>query len=378
VYAQLKTLTRVIPIVYDPFQGCWRKLDAREEACLLGKIPSNGKRSDRWTPYQKYRGKLKRLCSIQDKLDLSEARALIVPELFNAKNIQQHLAFKRQTGCPILAIFYDAIPLKLPHLSPPNTVAYFPSYLKALQQFDGIAAISKFSSTELSEYWRLLPPQSTLPTIRSIPLGTDLQKHSIVSNAPLREAVPMILCVSTLEGRKNHLALLEAAERLWLRGIKFRLELVGMLNRDTGLSALTQIETLQKAGHPLVWHQSVDAETLHSLYQKCYCTIYPSLREGFGMPLLESISYGKPCLCTKHSALAETMEHGGCLELEGTDAYAIAKGMETILTNEALYTQISSETSERPFRTWNQYALEILDFVSDLRNRALWNPKIQG
>ena len=69
------------------------------------------------------------------------------------------------------------------------------------------------------------------------------------ANAPATTP-PRVLCVGTIEGRKNHLALLEAAEVLWSEGINFELQLIGLARPDTAGPALAKVADLQRAGRP--------------------------------------------------------------------------------------------------------------------------------
>src|SRR5690606_28894027 len=119
---------------------------------------------------------------------------------------------------PRVAIFHDAIGLKLPELTPPGTVARLPGYLRELLQFDGIAAVSEDSAASLRDYWRWLGIDHP-PPVHAIPNGVDP-----VPPAPAEAnggAMPRVLCVGTIEGRKNHLSLLEACEALWTEGFQF-------------------------------------------------------------------------------------------------------------------------------------------------------------
>ena len=60
-----------------------------------------------------------------------------------------------------------------------------------------------------------------------------------------------MLSVGSIEGRKNHLALLEACEALWARGQRFTLHLIGPAQPETGAAALARIRALEAAGRPL-------------------------------------------------------------------------------------------------------------------------------
>src|SRR2546423_151105 len=107
-------------------------------------------------------------------------------------------------------------------------VARYPSYLHELLRFDGIAANSETSRDTLREFWRWAGV-SAAPPVEAITLGVETKCHPLGDTSSV-DVQPVVLCVGTLEGRKNHFALLEACEALWARGVKFELRLIGLVN----------------------------------------------------------------------------------------------------------------------------------------------------
>ena len=181
--------------------------------------------------------------------------------------------------------------------------------------------------------------------------------------------IPRILCVSTIEGRKNHGSLLEAAESLWQTGLKFELELIGLARSDTAAAALAKIRELQTLGRSLIYHGTATEAALQNAYRQCSFTIYPSLSEGFGLPVLESLQHGRPCLCSGRGALGESTRGGGCLELEALDAKGLAAGMRRLLSNPEEIHALEVAARRREFRSWRDYATDLLAWQQDLSRR---------
>jgi glycosyltransferase involved in cell wall biosynthesis len=127
---------------------------------------------------------------------------------------------------------------------------------------------------------------------------------------------PHILCVSTLGYNKNHLTFLKAAEQLWNEKLKFTIELVGQADPSWSPQIIKLIKCLQKKDRPIKWLQHIDQKTLETKYARCLFTVYPSLYEGFGLPILESLIRGKPCICGMNGALGEVSSGGGCLNVD--------------------------------------------------------------
>ena len=268
---------------------------------------------------------------------------------------------------PRVATFNDAIALRYPELTPSATVARMPAYLRELLQFDGIAAISEDSAATLRAYWRWLGVTKT-PPVQGIPLGVD----PVPQDAPPAAAPsgpPTLLYVSTIEGRKNHTALLAACEMLWTGGQMFRLELIGLARPDTAAAALRLIERLQAGGRPLVYHGVAPAARVATAYRSCAFTVYPSLAEGFGLPVFESLSYGKPCVCSAHGAMGEAARGGGCLVVDRVDAPSLAVAIRSLLTEPTRLATLTTEASRRPIRTWRDYARDLLEWQRSLPRR---------
>ena len=129
------------------------------------------------------------------------------------------------------------------------------------------------------------------------------------------------------------MVLLEAAESLWRRGDDFELVLVGRTTAQWGGRVEEVIARLQATGRPVRWLRHVDDATLRRAYEACVFTVFPSLVEGFGLPILESLWHGRPCVCGVNGALGEVSMGGGCLPVDQTVASALAGAMEHLLAD---------------------------------------------
>ncbi len=150
---------------------------------------------------------------------------------------------------PRVAVFHDAIGLKLPELTPPGTVARLPAYLRELLLFDGIAAVSEDSATSparllaVARRHRRTARASHPARARSgfvfigWTAGIPAQCRGCSPSAQLK-AVKII----------SHL--LEACEALWSEGLSFELQLLGLARADTAGRALAKIAALRQAGRP--------------------------------------------------------------------------------------------------------------------------------
>jgi glycosyltransferase involved in cell wall biosynthesis len=356
--------TAVTAITHDPYRDVWRPLARGESQNLASTAPSS-KRGARWPLSARLAGHTARLLRLPAPA-LPAATGLIVPEIFSARTADALPALFTQVRGPRVAIFHDAIALKFPELTPQKTVTRFPYYLRELLAFDGIAANSEDSRETLLDYWDWAGV-STHPPVVSIPLG--LEKYGEPKDTSSHNADPVILSVGSIEGRKNHLALLEACEELWKRGLKFELHLIGLAQQQTGHVALGKIRALQAAGYSLRYDGPVNEDALNAAYARCTFTVYPSLYEGFGLPVLESLAHGKPCVCSANGALGESARGGGCITVDRVDGPALTAAMEKVLNTPSIRNTLIQEARARTFRTRSDYARDLTAWMQTLSRR---------
>jgi glycosyltransferase involved in cell wall biosynthesis len=364
LFQELGKITPTTGVCYDRYRGAWRTLNPTEIDHLRPDQPATTSRGSKWSLRQRLAGRAQRL--LGTPAVLPAASGFICPEIFSAQVAANWAAVLAGVKGPRVALFCDAIALQYPELTPPATVARFPSYLRELLQFDGIAAISATSAEVLREYWRWLGVDRT-PVVQALPLGFSPAR--IPPAVTAGSAVPRILFVSTIEGRKNHLALLEACATLWTEGLGFELELIGLPRPDTAGPALQRIAELQQASRPLIYDGAVPEDELHQAYARSDFTVYPSLIEGYGLPVFESLGYGKPCICSARGALGEAAEGGGCLALDQVDAPSLAGAIRRLLKNPSERAALAAAARARRLRTWGEYAADLTAWMGTLPRR---------
>lgn len=353
-------------VTYDPYEKIWRSL-ARWERRTLSAQETAAKRGAKWPWTAQLGGRAKRWMQ-RGAVSAPAGSGLVVPEVFSSSVALNLPALFATVSGPRVALFHDAIALKFPELSPPKTVARFPAYLRELLAFDAIAAVSEDSRNSLLAYWEWLGVNDA-PPVQTLSLPLTVRPSALAQLDTPRREETVVLCVGTIEGRKNHLALLEACEHLWAKQAKFTLRLVGMANTQTGSAALEKIRVLQAAGRPLRYDGPVDDRALEAAYSECTFTVYPSLMEGFGLPVLESLSYGKPCICSARGALGESVKGGGCLALDRVDAVSLANALESLLNDDRRRADLARAAHMRTFKTWSDYAREFVAWMNQVRQR---------
>ena len=144
---------------------------------------------------------------------------------------------------------------------------------------------------------------------------------------------------------------------------------MGLANLETGAAALARIRALQSAGRPIRYDGPVGEAALQSAYAGCDFTVYPSSAEGFGLPVIESLVHGKPCVCSARGALGESAQGGGCLTVESVAAADLAAAIAQLLREPSMRGALATAARQRRFTTWTDYAAELTAWMETLPRR---------
>jgi len=253
------------------------------------------------------------------------------------------------------AIFHDAIPLKHPHITWPQSVARHPSYLKLLARFSRVWAVSAASRDELLGFWRW-QGLDTMPPVDVLALGADFNRAARARRTDARKRDASLVSVGILEPRKNQMLLLDAAETLWSEGLNFELNLVGRVNPHFGAPMVARVRALEKRFQGLRYHASADDAAVAALYSQARASVFPTIAEGCGLPLLESLWQGVPCVCSDLPVLRENAASGGCWAVATNDRAAWTDALRRVLTDDALVARLEVEASTRALPVWAEAA----------------------
>ena len=161
----------------------------------------------------------------------------------------------------------------------------------------------------------------------------------------LKIARPYLLFVSAINLRKNLMRLVRAFAALRAKTLcAHSLVLVGP--REASYAALKEETERLGLGERVRFLEKVGQEELNALYREADLFVYPSLLEGFGLPMLEAMTCGVPVLAARASCLPEIAGEAA-LYFNGTDEEDLARQMERALSDAALRQDLVRKGFER-------------------------------
>ncbi|MGD1996119.1 MAG: glycosyltransferase family 1 protein [Anaerolineae bacterium] len=259
-------------------------------------------------------------------------------------------------SCPLVVTIHDLSFLRLPHVFHPAKRLYLNVFTRAsVRRAQRIIAVSTHAAEETA---RLLGVQRGRVDVICHGVDSEFHPRSPEEVRAFRErrGLPerFLLFVGTLEPRKNLVRLVEAFARLREPGLKL------VLAGGRGWSyeeILARVEDLELE-EEVVLPGFIPGDELPLWYNAATLLVYPSLYEGFGMPILESLASGTVVLTSDRSSLPEAAGDGALL-VDPYDVDAIAEGMHQLLTDELLRRELRRRGMIHAARfSWAQMAIE--------------------
>ncbi len=278
-------------------------------------------------------------------------------------------ALRRGRRMKIAALCQDLIPITDPQFF--ELLEFVERYRRyvdfLLHDTDLVIAISQSTANELEK----LKKAARLATrIEIVQLGSDfapLARGQPPRSTPHLEGRRFVLSVSTIQSRKNF----DLLYRVWKRfaeerpGDRPSLVIVGQRGFGSD-DLLWQISHDPAVKDSVFVLHGVSDEELAWLYRNCCFTCYPSFAEGWGLPISESLAYGKICVTSNTTSMPEASQ-GLCIELDPIDTTgwhntiaSLGESPNTIRDHEA-----GIAARYRP-RTWGETAADVAGLLSTL------------
>ncbi len=281
----------------------------------------------------------------------------------NLEIIQLLSEMRGQHGFKLVQVVYDMIISLYPHLHHPSLFTRYTQHMfNTVVNSDLLLPISKSSDRDLSRFCEML--LLTKPTSKVIRLGDDIVESGLakLEKPDVRVEDKYVLCVGTIEIRKNHQLLYSAYKLAEARGESLpQLVIVGAKG---WLSSDAQYLMKHDPGvkDRILLFNNISDPGLDWLYKNCLFTVYPSMYEGWGLPIAESLKYGKMCISSNTSSMPEI---AGDL-IDYFSPYSSQECLEKILkytdSNNLEQKEKAIKTTYRT-HTWEQTQLQVQNYI---------------
>jgi glycosyltransferase involved in cell wall biosynthesis len=240
-----------------------------------------------------------------------------------------------KSNIPSVVTLHDLIFMRYPEFYKPiDRKIYFKKIKYACHVADKIIAISKQTKHDIETFFHI--PKEKIELIYQ-PVGAAFFEKQHIESVREKYHLPerFILAVGTLEPRKNQLALLQA-----LHSAKIRIPVifVGKQTRPY-TSEIQQFISDKKMENQVIFLPHVLETDLAGLYQSATLSVYISVFEGFGLPVIEAMASGCPVITSTVSVLPETAGDAAIL-CNPSAIEEIAQKIASLLQNEPLRNEL--------------------------------------
>lgn len=294
---------------------------------------------------------------------------LLLPGELQRHDFAHLIALRRRLGVRLATVFYDLLgTLRAddPRVTNPDA-ADIPSSEFILRHAALVLSISAFSAGALRAH--AAERGVALPPLAVIRLG-----HRI---GPAEEGGPAVaglapagyvLTVGDVTARKNHRLLVDLWSGLSRErgGRVLPLVIAGRIGHD-GAPLVAAVEADPAAAAVIRFLSNVDDRQLRWLYANCRFTVFPSLSEGFGLPVVESLAAGKACIASNATAIPEASQ-GAARHLDPADRVAWRAAVQAFLDDDRALARAEAAIADG-FRLvgWDDTAADVLQAADAAR-----------
>ncbi|MDF1485193.1 glycosyltransferase family 1 protein [Ramlibacter sp. H39-3-26] len=272
----------------------------------------------------------------------------------------------RDHGVRVVLLVYDIMPLRHPEFCFALVPYIFRTWLlKMISCSDAIVCISHATELDLLSWAKEGHGAQPLPPTGCFYLGCDPVTGS--DNAVVRESIrhfmsgdtPCFAAIGSIEPKKNYGVLLAVFERLWAAGHVQRLVLAGRPAAECKELVQALVRHTEQGNRLLTLFDATDAEIIY-MYNNARALLFPSLAEGFGLPLVEARTLGCPVIASDLPVFVELSDSGVTL----FDRFA-PEQLEATIVEQSLASK-RGLSEPMPDFTWANSAKACVDLIERL------------
>ena len=310
-------------------------------------------------------------------LSIVHADIILLTSFFDGFNDNTLVDFDLNYSLPpTISLVYDLIPLIHSKTYLEKDEEYKEFYYKKihdLKKLDALLTISESSKQEIQKYTEFKSHQVfNISAACNINLFNYDKTKDYNSYTNIKNFGEYFLYTGAIDPRKNLYFLLEAYSMLPLHlSTKHKLVLVGPFSEKQVRLIKIWVNDLKISFHNIVILGFVSDTFLVNLYRNCYLFIFPSLHEGFGLPVLEAMNCGAPVITSSSSSLPEIL----MLESAVFDPYDIDNLTELLIktcSDRNFYNLLQKNSEDRKnYFSWQLTASKTIKAIRDILGSKL-------
>ena len=243
--------------------------------------------------------------TVTNDIQINKEDVLLLLDSTWYMDIWSTVKMAKENGAQVIAVIYDLIPITHPQFCDNFLVEVFKTWFSdSLKYVDGFITISDTVKKDLISFLKTEFKDKVFDKkFDYFLLGSDFNYHNIKDEIVrdelkvLFEKKSTYLIVCTIEPRKNHLYLIDAFDKLWEKGFDVNLCIVGRVGWKVE-KTMDRINTHKLLGKRLFHFADLNDKELQYCYKNSKMLIFPSIVEGFGLPIVESLMYHLPVLAS--------------------------------------------------------------------------------
>jgi glycosyltransferase involved in cell wall biosynthesis len=287
---------------------------------------------------------------------------------------------RKKYGIRYVPMIHDVIPLMMPEHCAERLVEEFSQWFSTLVlEVDGAVTNSQWSAMDIRHHASRLLPDFDLP-VHPVALNGDMRRYlserDIAPIDSLRHILPpaasFVLCVSTLESRKNHLLLFKAWEALLDKHDTASVPFLICLGKSGWLfeEGAEFLRSRPALNSRILLISSVSDSALETLYRDSLFTVFNSFYEGWGLPVTESLSYGTLPLVSCNTSLSEA---GGraAIYFRADDVNDLVTKLELLIFNHEKRLELRDHArANANLREWRAVAEDFIEKILKIEASA--------
>jgi len=267
---------------------------------------------------------------------------------------------------PGVLTIHDLVFYHSPEMAIPAAVRHYRRRIKFYsERANVIISDSKATTDDIIKYLDVNPDKISTIYLGAIPLKRNDKINLEMVRAKYKLDKPYMLFVGCLEPRKNMTRLFKAFEKA---GLYKDIDLVLAGPKGWYFEELLNEWNGLKSKDIIRWLNYVSDEDLARLYEGAMFFTFPSIFEGFGLPILEAMSAGCPVLTSNKSSMPE-VAGDAALYVDPLEIDSIASGMLKLVESKTLRNDLSDKGRERvKLFTWDKSAKQLLSVFENYRS----------